>query len=143
MLDKMKEFPNYIYELELKVRDYEVDAEGIVNNAVYLNYLEHTRHEFCEMAGLSFKKMHEEGLDPVVVRVNIRYLRSFVMGDTVVSKLALSRRGPVFVFHQDLFRKSDGAHMAHATVESTSFENGRVSRGERLAQAYAKYLPAE
>lgn len=132
--------PKYIFELQLKVRDYEVDAEGIVNNAVYLNYLEHTRHEFCEMAGLSFKKMHEEGLDPVVVSVNIRYLRSFVMGDTVVSKLAITRRGPVFVFRQDLYRLSDGAHMARATVESTSFENGRVSRGDRLAKAYEKYL---
>lgn len=139
----MKQERKYIYELQFKVRDYEVDAEGIVNNAVYLNYLEHTRHEFCDMAGLSFKKMHEEGLDPVVVRVDIRYLRSFIMGDTVVSKLAISRRGPVFVFHQDLFRLSDGAHMARATVESTSFENGRVSRGERLAQAYAKYLSEE
>ena len=133
----------YIYELRFKVRDYEVDGEGIVNNANYLHYLEHTRHEFCEMAGLSFKQMHEEGLDPVVVHVDIRYMRSFVMGDTVVSKLAISRRGPVFVFHQDLFRESDGAQMARAIVESTSFENGRVSRGERLAKAYEKYLPKE
>ena len=41
----------YIFELPMKVRDYEVDSEGIVNNAVYLHYLEHTRHEFCEWAG--------------------------------------------------------------------------------------------
>ena len=39
--------------MPIKVRDYEVDAEGIVNNANYLHYLEHTRHEFCEEAGLS------------------------------------------------------------------------------------------
>ena len=45
----------YIYELTMKVRDYEVDAEGIVNNANYLHYLEHTRHEFCEQAGLTFQ----------------------------------------------------------------------------------------
>ena len=51
----------YIYELPIKVRDYEVDAEGIVNNANYLHYLEHTRHEFCEEAGLSFREMHARG----------------------------------------------------------------------------------
>lgn len=36
----------YIFELEMQVRDYECDMEGIVNNAIYQHYLEHTRHEF-------------------------------------------------------------------------------------------------
>ena len=31
----------YIYELEMKVRDYECDLQGIVNNANYQHYLEH------------------------------------------------------------------------------------------------------
>lgn len=50
----------YIYELPIKVRDYEVDAEGIVNNANYLHYLEHTRHEFCEEAGSASGKCTPE-----------------------------------------------------------------------------------
>ena len=33
----------YIYETEMEVRDYECDIEGIVNNANYLHYFEHTR----------------------------------------------------------------------------------------------------
>ena len=36
----------YIFSMPMQVRDYEVDAEGIVNNAEYLHYMEHTRHEF-------------------------------------------------------------------------------------------------
>lgn len=36
----------YIYELKMKVRDYECDLQGIVNNANYQHYIEHTRHEF-------------------------------------------------------------------------------------------------
>ena len=31
---------NYIYELEMKVRDYECDLQGIVNNANYQHYLD-------------------------------------------------------------------------------------------------------
>jgi len=42
------------------------DSQGIVNNANYLHYLEHTRHEFCEQAGISFAGMQKQGIDPVV-----------------------------------------------------------------------------
>ena len=34
---------NYIFELKDKVRDYECDLQGIVNNANYQHYLEHCR----------------------------------------------------------------------------------------------------
>ena len=37
----------YIYELKMAVRDYECDLQGIVNNANYQHYTEHTRHMFC------------------------------------------------------------------------------------------------
>lgn len=132
----------YVFELPIKVRDYEVDSEGIVNNAVYLHYLEHTRHEFCEAAGISFRQMHARGLDPVVTHIDIRYMRSLGVGDSMVSKLALKRRGPVFVFHQDIFTP-EGTPVASATVDIVSFDNGRVSRGEFLAEAFAKYLADE
>ena len=41
----------YIYELKMKVRDYECDLQGIVNNANYQHYIEHTRHEFLTSTG--------------------------------------------------------------------------------------------
>lgn len=56
----------YAYEMPMRVRDYEVDCQGIVNNANYLHYMEHTRHEFCRMAGCSFAEMHLRGIDPVL-----------------------------------------------------------------------------
>ena len=135
----MQQEPSYIFEMPIKVRDYEVDSEGIVNNANYLHYLEHTRHEFCEAAGLSFRQMHAEGLDPVVSRIEVRYIRPLGLGDSMVSKIALTRRGPVFVFTQDIFTP-DGQPVVRATVDIVSFENGRISRGERIAKAFEKYL---
>ena len=65
---------NYIYELPMKVRDYECDLQGIVNNANYQHYLEHTRHEFLLSAGVSFAGLHEQGVDPVVARVCLQAL---------------------------------------------------------------------
>lgn len=135
----MKSDDNYIFEMSMKVRDYEVDAEGIVNNAVYLHYLEHTRHEFCEQAGMTFREMHRLGLDPVVSHIDIKYMRPLGLGESMVSKLGMYRRGPVFVFRQDIYTP-EGEPVVKATVDIVSFENGRLSRGDRLAVAFAKFL---
>ena len=49
---------NYIFETRMEVRDYECDIEGIVNNANYLHYAEHTRHLFLRSLGVSFAALH-------------------------------------------------------------------------------------
>ena len=41
----------YIFETKMEVRDYECDIQGIVNNANYLHYIEHTRHLFLRATG--------------------------------------------------------------------------------------------
>ena len=51
----------YIFELEMQVRDYECDMEGIVNNAIYQHYLEHTRHEFITKLSKGYDTMIGEG----------------------------------------------------------------------------------
>lgn len=130
---------DYIFTLPLKVRDYEVDSEGIVNNAVYLHYLEHTRHEFCEAAGTSFRSMHLSGLDPVLSRVDIRYRTPLGLGQSMLSCLNISRKGPKFIFEQDIYT-SDLKPVVNAIVEVVCLENGRLSRGDVLAQAFEKFL---
>ncbi|MCM1032184.1 MAG: acyl-CoA thioesterase [Odoribacter sp.] len=135
----MRPAKNYIFELPMKVRDYEVDSEGIVNNAVYLHYLEHTRHEFCEKAGLSFRDMHSRGIDPVLSRVEINYRRPLGLGDKMVSKLAVSRRGPLFVFIQDIFNER-GESVVEAVVNVATMVNGRLTRGEELFKHFEKYI---
>lgn len=129
----------YIFELPMKVRDYEVDSEGIVNNAIYLHYLEHTRHEFCDSAGLSFRDMHARGIDPVVNRIEIEYKSPLGLGDTMTSKLWISREGARFIFHQDIFN-ADGKPVVKAIVNCVCIENGKLSRGDVLAEAFSKYF---
>ena len=51
----------YIFKLTDKVRDYECDLQGVVNNSNYQHYMEHTRHEFLESLGENFGAMHEKG----------------------------------------------------------------------------------
>lgn len=133
------ESAKYIFELPLKVRDYEVDAEGIVNNARYLHYLEHTRHEFCEWAGLSFREMRTRGIDPVLNKVEIEYKTPLGLGEKMISKLWIAREGARFVFYQDIFNER-GTQVVKAKVSCVCLENGRLSRGDALVEAFKDFL---
>ena len=133
----------YIYELEMKVRDYECDLQGIVNNANYQHYLEHTRHEFLTDNGISFAKMHEEGIDPVVARINMAFKTPLESGDTFISKLYLQKEGIKYVFYQDIFRASDMKIVIKATVETVCIVNGRLSTSTQLDQKFESYLNAQ
>ena len=83
----------YIFETRMSVRDYECDIEGIVNNANYLHYTEHTRHLFLKSCGLSFAEMHRKGVDAVVARMNLRYKVPLRCDDEFVSRLPSKRKG--------------------------------------------------
>lgn len=129
----------YVFQMPMQVRDYEVDAEGIVNNAEYLHYMEHTRHEFCKKAGFSFREMQRDGIDPVVTRIEVDYKHSLGLGDEMISCLNISRKGPLFIFHQDIY-KSDGTLCVSGIVKIACLENGKLTRGEIFAEAFKDFL---
>jgi len=130
----------YVYEREMEVRDYELDAEGIVNNANYLHYLEHTRHGFCVENGISFAQMQEKGVIPVLNRVEIDYKTPLRSGDRFVSKLWVERKGVRFVFHQDLFKTDTGESVVSAVVSCVCLSDGKLDRGDMLAEVFKKHL---
>lgn len=131
----------YIFTLEIAVRDYELDSEGIVNNAIYLHYLEHTRHAFVKQEGIPFGSLTSDGLVPVVRRMTIDYHTPLRSGDVMLSRLWLEREGARFIFHQDIFKKDSGESVVSAVVTIVCMEkNGRINRGDELAARVAKYL---
>ena len=131
----------YIFTLEIAVRDYELDSEGIVNNAIYLHYLEHTRHAFVKQEGIPFGSLTRDGLIPVVRRMEIDYHTPLRSGDVMLSRLWIERKGPRFIFYQDIFRKGDAAAVVSAVVTIVCMEkDGRINRGNDLAAQISKYL---
>lgn len=127
----MTKQPNdYLFNIELKVRDYECDLQGVVNNANYQHYMEHTRHEFLEALGENFGKMHEDGIDAFVRKVEIEYLVSLTSGDSIISCINIEKKGAKLIFYQDIFRKSDLTLVSKGVVESVAVKNGRLTRGE-------------
>lgn len=131
----------YIFTLEIAVRDYELDSEGIVNNAVYLHYLEHTRHAFVKQEGIPFGSLTSEGLVPVVRRMTIDYHAPLRSGDVMLSRLWIEREGARFIFYQDIFKKHSGELVVSAAVTIVCMErNGRINRGDDLAVRLSKYF---
>ncbi len=135
----LKNNKKYCFALEMSVRDYELDCEQIVNNANYLHYMEHTRHSFCEEAGVSFIDMHKRGLDPVVRKIEIEYISSLRGGDKFISCLRVERKGARFIFHQDIIKKT-GEIASTAIVTCVSIKDGRLTRGDELAEIFSNYL---
>jgi acyl-CoA thioester hydrolase len=128
------------FEIEMKVRDYECDAQGIVNNAIYMHYFENTRHEFMSSVGLSFKESHDRGIDPVVSRADLRYKNSLSGGDIFMSSLNIEREGIKIIFHQCIIRKKDGAVCCTGDVETVVLINGNLSRGDYFDELMKDYL---
>ncbi len=122
----------YIFELEIAVRDYELDSEGIVNNANYLHYLEHTRHAFVKSRGYSFGEMSRDGIVPVANRIEIDYKSALRSGNVMLSKLWVERKGVRYLFHQDIYNKETGQLVVSAIVSIVALVNGQLSRDSEL-----------
>lgn len=126
----------YVFELKMKVRDYECDLQGIVNNANYQHYIEHTRHEYLLSLGVSFAKLHEEGVDPVVARLNMAFKTPLRSGDEFISKLYVKKEGIKYVFYQDIFRLPDMKSVIKATVDTVCVINGRLGDSELFNEIF-------
>ncbi len=131
----------YIYELEFKVRDYECDLQGIVNNAVYQNYLEHTRHEFLHTVNNDFAEMHRQGIDPVVVKSELEYKAPLTSGNEFVVRLALKRVSFVkFQFIEDVYLKGSNNLILKGIITCAVTMNGRPVKIDVLPQSFNELM---
>ena len=131
---------DYKFTHEMKVRDYECDLQGIVNNANYQHYMEHSRHELLDYLGVNFGKLHEDGIDAMVAKITIEYKTPLRSGDKFVVGINLERKGPKIIFYQDIYRLSDGKLCTKGIVETICVENGRLTRGVIFDEIFKDYL---
>ena len=123
------------FSLNLKVRDYECDMQGIVNNAIYQHYLEHARHEYLLSRGLSFAEMTRQGVFIVVVRAELDYRKSLQAGDEFQVTVKATRPTPVrLVFGQSILLDQDAPPILKARIICTAVNAaGRPYFPEQLA----------
>lgn len=128
---------NSDFEIELQVRDYECDIQGIVNNSVYQNYLEHCRHKFLNEVGLDFARLHSDGIDAVVTRSELDYKFPLRPGDDFIVRLKMAKQGRLrLIFHQQIIRKADEKLIVDAQITAVLTRNNRPVSPEILVEKF-------
>lgn len=130
----------YSFEYEMKVRDYECDIQGVVNNANYQHYMEHARHEFLETFGVSFSALHEKGIDLMVAKVAIEYKRPLRVGDRFAVRINMVRKGAKLVMLQDIYNLEGDVLSAKGEVDVVCLKDGRLTRGEIFDELFKDYF---
>jgi len=130
----------YHFELKMKVRDYECDLQGIVNNANYQHYIEHTRHEFLLSENVSFADLHARGIDAVVARLTMAFKTPLRSGDEFLSCMMVRKEGIKYVFSQDIYRLPDKKIALRAEVETVCLVNGKLAATCELDELLKKFL---
>jgi len=128
----------FTFKLEMDVRDYECDMQGIVNNSVYQNYLEHTRHQYLKAIHLDFADLTARGINLVVKRIEIDYQSPLRSGDKFVVDVKMERISPLrFGFRQNIYRLPDQKLIVSALVIGTSInEKGRPFLPDELVKVF-------
>lgn len=77
------------FSVTLAVRSYELDPQGHVNGAVYVQYADHALWEHLRAAGLHPDRLLATGVGPVSLETTVRYHRELRGGDEVAVTSAI------------------------------------------------------
>lgn len=106
-----------VFESFHKVRPFECDYYGHVNNAIYLNYLEFARMEVLEKKGFTLTGLKNRGLLLVIRRIDITYRWPALAHDQLLIRTVLKEHRRVgATFHQEILRQPDEKLLAEAEV---------------------------
>lgn len=111
--------------IEMQVRAYECDFQGIVNNAVYMNYLEHARMSYGKAMGIDVVTLAKEGVIWVVNEARLQYKSSLRPGDDFEIITSTSVQGVMRgIFHQEIKKKDSGELILQSEIITACIING-------------------
>jgi acyl-CoA thioester hydrolase len=132
------------FAAHFKVRHYEMDALGHVNNAVYLHYLEQAAYEHSAAAGFSDERTRELGGVWIVRRHEIEYLRPASAGDVLqVVTWAVEFKGARAVREYAIFRSAEQSDDARILPADGFLPPDQVLPNDPLVRARTLWVWAD
>jgi thioesterase III len=108
--------------IQIEVRPTEIDVMGHVNNAKYLEYMEWSREDWYNKAGLPFDVFTEMGIGTVTVNININYRKEARLGQKLEVFTEPVRKGRTsFVLKHEIINER-GELVADAEVVSVTID---------------------
>jgi acyl-CoA thioester hydrolase len=132
------------YTRRFRVRHYELDALGHVNNAVYVQYMQEAAIEASSHAGFGPEWYRERGTGWVVRRLSVRYLGQATYGEEIEAATWVSQmRGPLSTREYDLTRAGDGARVARGRAQWVYLDLGKGQPLRFPPESAARFAPTE
>ncbi len=135
------------YRTPVRVRFNEIDPYRHVNHAVYLTYFEYGRTDALERAGIPIQQLADDGIQLVITKVEVKFIRAAVAGDRleVITFLGESRRAS-HIWRQRVVRPagdgSDGGEEVlvegDVTIAVTDLRGRPMRPPEWLQEAFVK-----
>jgi acyl-CoA thioester hydrolase len=104
------------FSVPITVRGYELDTQGHLNQAVYLQYAEHARWELLRAAGAAQDELLADGVGPVALETTLTFRQELRGGDEVEVTCRFEfGGGRTFRLRQEIV-KVDGTLAAEVTA---------------------------
>jgi YbgC/YbaW family acyl-CoA thioester hydrolase len=113
------------HKSNITVRGYELDSNGHVNNAVYLQYYELARWEMMKDLGF-LDLLKGSGLTVVVVESLVRYMRELCMFDDLSVESTYEEKSPYLIFHQKIIDKKTNLPASRARIKTVFIGQDKV-----------------
>jgi YbgC/YbaW family acyl-CoA thioester hydrolase len=127
--------------LDTVVRCTEIDVNGHVNNAKYVEYLEWGREEWYDRQGLAYGRLLALGAVTVVVNLNLNLRQPCQQGDRLRIVTWPQRRGRTSFALGQRIERADGAVVADALVTLVTIDP-HTRRPRPLPEELARLFPA-
>jgi YbgC/YbaW family acyl-CoA thioester hydrolase len=127
--------------LEAVVRCTEIDVNGHVNNAKYVEYLEWGREEWYDRNGLAYDRLEGLGAVTVVVNLNLNFRQPCHQGDRLRIVTWPRRRGRSSFALAQRIERADGTVTADAVVTLVTVDPD-TRRARPLPEELARLFPA-
>ncbi|MFN7731484.1 MAG: acyl-CoA thioesterase [Pirellula sp.] len=125
------------HEITIRVHYHEVDGQGRVHNAQYLNYFERGRVEMLRASGISYAEVERSGIMLVVRSMHVDFHAPAVFDDCLVLQTRLGHcHGARIEHHYRLVRPATEPGADEVLIVSGKSEIGCID-----TQGRAKRLP--